>query len=59
MMVLQKMKTESNFLKNMKDRKLQYAGHVLRGSGGDAHLYILKDKVEGKRPRGGKNNLVR
>ena len=52
MMVLQRVGTERHFLKNMKDRKLQYAGHVLRGSGGDAHLYILEGKVEGKRPRG-------
>src|SRR5437867_2532295 len=33
-------------------RKLEYAGHVLRGSSGLSHLQILEGKVEGKKKVG-------
>ena len=39
-------------MKDMKKRKLRYAGHVLRGSSGLSHLQILEDYVEGKRKVG-------
>lgn len=37
---------------NAKEENVGYAEHVLRGSGGYTHLYILEGKVAGKRPRG-------
>ena len=36
----------------MKKRKLEYTGHVLRGSSGRTHLVLLEDKVCGKKSRG-------
>ena len=36
----------------MKKRKLEYAGHVLRGSSGRTHLVLLEGKVCGKKSRG-------
>ena len=33
-------------------RKLSFAGHVLRGSGGDSHLLVLEGKINGKRGKG-------
>ena len=50
--VLNRAGTDLHFLRNMKKRKLEYAGHVLRGSSGETHLYILEGKVCGNRPRG-------
>ena len=50
--VLQRLQTKLHFLNDMKKRKLKYAGHVLRGSGGLTHLQILEGKVEGKRKVG-------
>ena len=42
-----------HFKKDMKKRKLEYAGHVLRGSSGRTHLLVLlEDKVCGKKSRG-------
>ena len=41
-----------HFMNDMKKRKLIYGGHVLRGSSGESHLYILEGKVEGKKIRG-------
>jgi len=29
-----------------------FGGHLLRGSSGEAHLYILEGKVKGKKNRG-------
>ena len=52
MEVLNRMSTTMHFWRDMKKRKLEFAGHVLRGSSGKTHLYILEGKVEGKRPRG-------
>jgi len=36
----------------MRKRKLKYAGHVMRRSSGDAHLYILEGRVNGSRIKG-------
>src|SRR6184192_1318528 len=40
------LQTELHFTKDMIKRKLEYAGHVLRGSSGLSHLQILEGKVE-------------
>ena len=37
--VLQRMHTGLHFMSNMGKRKLEYAGHVMRGSSGDASVY--------------------
>ena len=52
MEVLNRMQTKLHFLKNMIKRKLEYAGHVLRGSSGLSHLQILEGRVEEKRKVG-------
>jgi len=33
-------------------KKLKYVGHVLRGSSGESHLYLLEGKISSKRVRG-------
>ena len=43
------LQTELHFTKDMIKRKMEYAGHVLRGSSGLSHLQILEGKVEEKR----------
>lgn len=50
--VLDRAQEDLHFLNDMKRRKLEYAGHVLRGSSGLAHLAILEGKVDGVRPVG-------
>ena len=50
--VLKRMYTELHFRKDMWKRKMEFAGHVLRGSSGNAHLRILEKKICGKRFRG-------
>src|SRR5207247_3593960 len=40
--------TELYFTKDMIKRKMEYAGHVLRGLSGLSHLQILEGRVEGK-----------
>src|SRR3989441_8231091 len=40
--------TELHFTRDMIKRKMEYAGHVLRGSRGLSHLQILEGGVEGK-----------
>src|ERR1700731_1962471 len=50
--VLNKVQTEIHFMNDMKKRKLEYGGHVMRGSSGKTHLSILEGKVCGKRDRG-------
>ena len=50
--VLQIMQTKLHFQRDMKKRKFEYAGHVLRESSGQMHLTILEGKVCGKRIRG-------
>jgi hypothetical protein len=53
--VLNRMQTELKFLSSMKKRKMEYAGHVLRGSSGLAHLQILEGRVQGMRKVGRPN----
>src|SRR3989441_7425833 len=43
------LQTELHFTNYMIKRKMEYAGHVLRGSSGLSHLQILEGKVEGKK----------
>ena len=50
--VLERLQTSMHFLCRMKKRKLEYAGHVLRGSSGETHLCLLEGRVCGKRPQG-------
>ena len=50
--VLQRIQSKMHFRKQMQKRKMEYAGHVMRGSSGQIHLYILEGKVAGKRPVG-------
>jgi len=50
--VLDRIQTRMHFKKDMKKRKLEYAGHVLRGSSGRTHLVLLEGKVCGKKSRG-------
>ena len=50
--VLKRMRTELHFREDMWRRKMEFAGHVLRGSSGNFHLCILEGKVCGKRLRG-------
>ena len=52
--VLQRIGTERNLLKCIKQRQLRYYGHIKRKSGFLAE--ILEGKVEGKRPRGRPRN---
>src|SRR2546425_6115073 len=42
------LQTELHFTRDLIKRKMEYAGHVLRGSGGLSHLHILEGKVEGR-----------
>src|SRR5437899_2552652 len=50
--IKKRMHTELHFRKDMWRRKMEFAGHILRGSSGNSHLCILKGKVCGKRLRG-------
>jgi hypothetical protein len=50
--VLNRMQVKLHFLKDMKKRKLEYGGHVMRGSSGSTHLYILEGQICRKRARG-------
>jgi hypothetical protein len=49
------MQTELKFLRSMKKRKMEYAGNVLRGLSGLAHLQKLKNLMEGERKVGRPN----
>ena len=42
--VLRRVQAQLHFLRDMRKRKLEYAGHVLRGSSGESHLYYWKVK---------------
>ena len=50
--VLDRIETKLHFMKVMKKRKLEYSGHVLRGSSGNTHFISLEGKVSGKRAIG-------
>ena len=51
--ILNRIQMELKFLRRMKKRKMEYAGHVLRGSSGQAHLEILEGRVEGGKEESG------
>jgi hypothetical protein len=53
--VLNRMQKELKFLGSVRRGKVGCAGHVLRGSGGLAHLQILEGRVQGKRKVGRPN----
>src|SRR5207247_806776 len=46
------LQTELHFTRDMIKRKMEYAGHVLRGSSGLSHLQILEGRVEDKKKVG-------
>ncbi|KAG1672345.1 Casein kinase II subunit beta [Nymphon striatum] len=50
--VLQLMRTEEKLLKRLKERKMRFAGHVMRGSSGDLLNLILEGSIERVRDRG-------
>ena len=50
--VLRRMGTGMTFLNRMKAKKIRYAGHIMRGSGGSRSVLVLEGKFEGKRAQG-------
>src|SRR6184192_469847 len=46
------LQTELHFTRDMIKRKMEYAGHVLRGSSGLSHLQILEGRVKEKKKVG-------
>ena len=46
--VLDRIETKLHFMKDMKKRKLEYSGHVLRVSSGKTHLILLEGKISGE-----------
>ena len=46
------MNTGVTFLNRMKAKKIRYAGHIMKGSGGSRSVLILEGKFEGKRAQG-------
>ena len=44
--------TELHFTREMIKRKMEYAGHVLRGASDVSHLQILEGRIEGKKKVG-------
>ena len=44
--------TDMHFTKDMIKMKMEYAGHVLRGSSDLSHLQILEGRIEGKKKVG-------
>ena len=50
--ILARLQTERNLICNLSQRKLSYAGHVLRGSAGILHNIILEGCIAGRRARG-------
>ena len=40
--ILRRLQTKYHFVEDMMERKMKYAGHVLRGSSGLSHLQILE-----------------
>ncbi|UYV76324.1 hypothetical protein LAZ67_14000030 [Cordylochernes scorpioides] len=50
--VLDRMGTERQLIKFIKQRKLTFAGHVMCGSAGETLLTVLEGKLQGKRSRG-------
>jgi len=50
--VRERMNSNLNFLIGMKEIKLEFAGHTLKGSSGSTHVLLLEGKLYGKRTRG-------
>ena len=50
--VQMELQTELHFTRDMIKRKMEYAGHVLRGSSGLSHLQTLEGRLEGKKKVG-------
>ena len=50
--ILKRVDTTLHFGIDMWKRKLSFAGHVLRESGGDSHLLVFEGKINGKRGKG-------
>ena len=50
--VLHRIQTRMHFKKDMEKRKLEYAGHVVRGSSVKTHLILLEGKICGKKSTG-------
>ncbi|UYV67197.1 hypothetical protein LAZ67_4004348 [Cordylochernes scorpioides] len=50
--VLDRMGTERQLIKFIKQRKLTFVGHVMRGSAGETLLTVLEGKLQGNRSRG-------
>ena len=42
------LQTDLYFTRDIIKRKMEYAGHALRGSSGLSHLQILEGRIEGK-----------
>ena len=51
--VLKRMNTSLHFMEDMIKRKMKYAGHVMRGSGGLSNWQIFEGRLAGKRKVGG------
>ena len=49
---MRRVHAQLHFVRDKRKRKLEYAGHVLRGSSGESHLYLLEGKISEKRARG-------
>jgi len=47
--VLYRVQGKLHFMEDMIKRKMNYAGHVMRGSSGETHVNILEYKIEGTR----------
>jgi len=50
--VLERLGVQQRWTDIVAQRKLRYAGHILRGSASELHNIILEGMVEGKRDRG-------
>ena len=46
------METKLHFMEDVIKRKMNYAGHVMRGSSGLSHRQILEGRLEGKQKIG-------
>ena len=50
--VLNRMQKKLHFKEEMIKRKMNYAGHVMRGSSGLSHLQMLEGRLEETRKQG-------
>lgn len=54
--VLQRMQKQKEILNTIKERKMQYLGHVMRGGRYEILRLIIEGKVQGKRSVGRRQN---